>query len=166
LPSQLTTAADAMKGKVHPRTGHEHPDGEYRYSFTRSLTSALAGGGWGWVVNATTWTLYPRWSARARKISPPYQDSIPRLLAQSLHSVRYPGRGNVAAEGNDHDNLSPQFLWCDVYKHVTARRALRRDDRGGWRGGGQPPLAFGNKDSPSVHPSFHLNALIQFWSCK
>jgi hypothetical protein len=30
------------KGKVHPRTGHEGPEGEYMYSSTLSLTS----GGW------------------------------------------------------------------------------------------------------------------------
>ena len=33
------------KGKVHPRTGHEDPEGEYRYSSTLSLTSALDGVG-------------------------------------------------------------------------------------------------------------------------
>jgi hypothetical protein len=33
------------KGKGHPRTGHEGPEGEYRYSFTPSLTSALNGVG-------------------------------------------------------------------------------------------------------------------------
>jgi len=31
------------KGKVHPIAGHENPDGEYRYSCTLSLTSALDG---------------------------------------------------------------------------------------------------------------------------
>ena len=31
------------KGKVHPRKGHEGPEGEYRYSSTFSLTSALDG---------------------------------------------------------------------------------------------------------------------------
>jgi hypothetical protein len=34
------------KGKVLPRTGHEGPEGEYRYSSTLSLTSALDRGGW------------------------------------------------------------------------------------------------------------------------
>ena len=29
------------KGKVHPIAGHEGPEGEYRYSSTLSLTSAL-----------------------------------------------------------------------------------------------------------------------------
>jgi hypothetical protein len=33
------------KGKGHPRTGHEGPEGEYRYSTTLSLTSALDGVG-------------------------------------------------------------------------------------------------------------------------
>jgi hypothetical protein len=34
------------KVKVHPRTGHEVPEGKKRYSSTLSLTSALDGGGW------------------------------------------------------------------------------------------------------------------------
>jgi hypothetical protein len=33
------------KGKVHPRTGHEDPEGEERYSSSLSLTSALVGVG-------------------------------------------------------------------------------------------------------------------------
>jgi hypothetical protein len=32
--------------KVHPRTGHEGPKRESRYSFTLSLTSALDEDGW------------------------------------------------------------------------------------------------------------------------
>jgi hypothetical protein len=36
---------DRSKGKVHPRTGHEGPEGEKRYSSTLSLTSALDGVG-------------------------------------------------------------------------------------------------------------------------
>ena len=34
------------KGEVDPRTGHEGPEGEMRYSSTLSLTSALDRGGW------------------------------------------------------------------------------------------------------------------------
>jgi len=34
------------KGNVHPRTGHEGPEGEQRNSPTLSLTMALDGGGW------------------------------------------------------------------------------------------------------------------------
>jgi len=31
------------KGKGHPTTAHERPEGEYRYSSTLSLTSAIDG---------------------------------------------------------------------------------------------------------------------------
>jgi hypothetical protein len=34
------------KATVHPRSGHEGPEVEYRYSSTLSLTSALDGDGW------------------------------------------------------------------------------------------------------------------------
>jgi len=34
------------KGKGDPRTGHEGPEGEYKYSSTLSLTTALDGDGW------------------------------------------------------------------------------------------------------------------------
>jgi hypothetical protein len=34
------------KGKGHPRTGHEGPEGEYMYSYTLPSTSALDGRGW------------------------------------------------------------------------------------------------------------------------
>jgi hypothetical protein len=34
------------KYKVHPRTGHEGPEGLQMHSSTLSLTSALDGGGW------------------------------------------------------------------------------------------------------------------------
>jgi hypothetical protein len=33
-----------IKVKGHPRTGHEVPEGEYRFNPTRSLSSALGGG--------------------------------------------------------------------------------------------------------------------------
>jgi hypothetical protein len=34
-----------VNGNVHPRTGHEGPEGEEMYSSTLSLTSALDGAG-------------------------------------------------------------------------------------------------------------------------
>ena len=51
-------SCDKAKGNVHPITGHEDPEAEYRYSSTITLTSALDGGMW--VVNATPRPLYPR----------------------------------------------------------------------------------------------------------
>ena len=72
------------KGKVLPRTGHECPDGEQRYSSTLSLTLTLDGGGWstprpGRFTSGkeTRYPLYRRLggpqgrSRRLRKISPP-----------------------------------------------------------------------------------------------
>ena len=71
------------KGKVHPRTGHEGPEMEYRYNSTLSLTSALDGvGGQRHAPAAlpsgkTRYPLYRRLggpqgrSGRVRKIWPP-----------------------------------------------------------------------------------------------
>ena len=45
LSIKAKTQNKKVKGKVQPRTGHEGPEGEQRYSFTFSLTSALDGMG-------------------------------------------------------------------------------------------------------------------------
>ena len=70
------------KGEVHPRTGHEGPEREERYSSTLSLTSALDDVGGQSEAEAallpgkTRYTLYRRLggpqgrSGRVRKISP------------------------------------------------------------------------------------------------
>jgi hypothetical protein len=73
-----------VKGKRHPITGHEGPVGEYRYSCTLSLTSALYGVGVQHQAPAalppgkeTQYPLYKRLGGpqgrvgRLRKISPP-----------------------------------------------------------------------------------------------
>jgi hypothetical protein len=73
-----------LKGKVHPGTGHEGPEGEKRYSSTLSLTSALGEGGWSTPRpgrftsgKVTRYPLYRKLggpqgrSGRLRKISPP-----------------------------------------------------------------------------------------------
>jgi len=39
------TVSKVIKGKVHPRTGHESPKGEQIYNSTRPSTSALDRGG-------------------------------------------------------------------------------------------------------------------------
>ena len=41
--SRASPRQKQVKGKVHPRTSHEDPDGEWRYGYTRSLTSATDG---------------------------------------------------------------------------------------------------------------------------
>ena len=71
------------KGNVHPRTGHEGPEGYYRHSRTLSLPYALDGVGGQCHASAilppgkTQYSLYTRLgvlqdrSGRVRKISPP-----------------------------------------------------------------------------------------------
>jgi len=72
------------KGKVHPRTGHEGPGGDYMCNYTLSLTSVLEGmGGQRHTPAAsppgkTRYPLYRRQGGpqgrfgRVRKISPPW----------------------------------------------------------------------------------------------
>jgi hypothetical protein len=82
--STIPDNAHQEKGKVLPRTGHEGPEGEWRYSSTLSLTSALDEGGWSTPRPScftprkkTRYPLYRRLggpqgrSGRLRKISPP-----------------------------------------------------------------------------------------------
>ena len=80
-----------MKGKVHPKTGHEGLGRELRYSCTLSLTLVLDGGGWSKPRPAalhpgkTRYPLYRRLgrpqgrSGRVRKISPP-SGFVPRTV--------------------------------------------------------------------------------------
>jgi hypothetical protein len=77
------------KGKVHPRTGHEGPQGEKGYSSTLPLISALDGGGWSTpqpgrftpgkdpltIVLETGWAPGPVWTSAENLAS--HRDSIP-----------------------------------------------------------------------------------------
>ena len=77
------------KGKVHPITGHEDPEGEQMYSSTLPSTSALDGG---WVVNATPRQLYH-----------PGKDPVP--IVQEAGWA--PGQGWTGAENLAHrDSIS------------------------------------------------------------
>jgi hypothetical protein len=84
-----------MEGKVqvHPVIGHKGPEGEYRYSCTLSLTSALDGCGCSTPHpgrfthrKKTQYPLYrrqggpQRWSGRVRKILPPPLGFNPRTI--------------------------------------------------------------------------------------
>ena len=92
------------KGKGHPRTGHEGAEGEWRYSATLSLTSALDGvGGQRHAPAAlppgkTRYPLYRRlggpqgWSGRVWKILPTTGIRSPERPARgkSLYWLSYP----------------------------------------------------------------------------
>jgi len=56
LLSHAMSQQKTEKRQSSPVTGHEGSEGEYRYSFTSSLMSALDGGEG--VVNAMPWLLY------------------------------------------------------------------------------------------------------------
>jgi hypothetical protein len=87
--SKQHTQTHVHKGKVHPRTNHEGPEGQDRYSATLSLTLTLDGAGGQHhapttlPTGKTRYQLYRRLggprgrSGRVRKIFP-HRDSIPR----------------------------------------------------------------------------------------
>ena len=101
LTQQTTTYRHntERKGKVHPRTGHEDPEGEKMYTSSLSITSALDGGGWStprpgrFNPGKTRYPLYRRLggpqgrSGRVRKTSPPTESRSPdrRGSSQSLY---------------------------------------------------------------------------------
>jgi hypothetical protein len=79
-----------VKGKLHPGTGHEDPEGEWMYSSTPSLTSALDGVGGQSHASAalspgkTRYALYRGYAGRRAGLdgcgkSSPQRDSIPGL---------------------------------------------------------------------------------------
>ena len=94
------------KGKVHPRTGLQGPEMEWRYSSTFFFNF---GARWVWVVNATPRPLYPRerpgthctggWvgprgrSRQMRKISTPTGIRSPYhpVRSESLYRLSYSG---------------------------------------------------------------------------
>ena len=90
------------KGKIHPRTGHEGPEGKQRYRATLSLASALDGDGWsmprpgrfnpGKDVAVGSWVV-PRAGLDGHGKPRSHQDSIPDPPArsESLHRLRYTG---------------------------------------------------------------------------
>jgi hypothetical protein len=90
------------KGKIHPRTGHEGPEGEKRYNSTLSLTSALDGA-FGRrhapaalppeketlaIIQEAVWALGPVWtceeSLAATRIRPPDRPARSQPLYQNF----------------------------------------------------------------------------------
>ena len=95
----------ALKGKVHPRTGHEGPEGEQTYSSTLPSTSALDRGGWSTplpghftpgkdsvlIVQEAGWAPGPVWTG-AENLAPTGIRSLDRpARSESLYRLSYPG---------------------------------------------------------------------------
>jgi len=93
------------KGTVHPRTGHEDTEGEKRYSYTISLTSAKDGVGGQRHAPADSPLGKRRYplcrrlgglhslSGEVRKISPPpgFDPKTVQPVARRYYRLRYPG---------------------------------------------------------------------------
>jgi len=94
-----------LKGKAHPRTDHEGPEEEYRYSSTHSLTSALDKVGWSGhapaalllernsvpIVQKAGWAPESFWTGSAN-LAPTRIRSLHRPACnESLDRLRYSG---------------------------------------------------------------------------
>ena len=100
-----TTLHGKGKGKVHPRTGHEGPNGEQRYSSTLSFTSALDGNGWSTprpgrftpgkdpvpVVQEAGWAQGPVWTGAENLALTGIRSPDRPARSESLYRLSYPG---------------------------------------------------------------------------
>jgi hypothetical protein len=74
------------KGKLHPRTGHEGPEGEQKYNSTLSLTSAVDSGGWS--------------TPRPGRFTPAERDAVPTVQeAGCAPGPVWTGAENLASTG-------------------------------------------------------------------
>ena len=94
-----------VKDKVHPRTGHEGPEGEYKYSCTLSLTSALDGDGYSTpkpgrftpgkdavpTVQEAGWVPVQVWTSAENLAPTGIRSPDRRTRSVSLYRLRYPG---------------------------------------------------------------------------
>ena len=128
-----------VKVKFYPKTCHEGPEGEYGYSSTLSLTSALHGGGWSrprpsrFTPGDSLYPLYRRLGGsqglcgRERKI-----------LALSGFNPRTVRRRGDVLTGR-HLRKRDQLENPGVVGRIILRWILRRNDRGcelHWSGSG------------------------------
>jgi hypothetical protein len=85
--------------------GHEGPEGEYRYSSTLSLTSALDGGGWSSprsgpftpgndpvpIVQQGGWAPGPVWTDAENLVPSSFRTPDLQTSSESLYHRRHPG---------------------------------------------------------------------------
>jgi hypothetical protein len=131
----VQTRAVKVKVKVHPRTGHEGPEGEWMYCSTLSLTSALDRGGCSkpalaaLTAGKTRYPLYRRLggfqgrSGWKTKISPP--PGYDRLTVQLLTSP-YADHA-MESECNVKDRLNRSFHFSIYLKIIHSPWRWRQD---------------------------------------
>ena len=129
-----------LKGKGHPRTGHEGLDGEQWYSSTLYLTSALIGVGGQRHAPATLpsekdpvpilqeagWASGPVWTGAKNLTSTGIRSSDRSVRSESLYGLSYTGPNNelvytrrVYAETYD--------LFCTI-RHAVAQQGAVQED--------------------------------------
>jgi len=123
----MTGTSAHIKVKVHPRTDREGPDGEYRYSHTLSLTSALDGDGWSTprlgrfsagkdpvpIVQEVGWASGPVWTG-AENLAYSGIRSPDRLArSESQYRLSYPGPPSA-------------HLLIQIYKERPFNKAVSR----------------------------------------
>jgi hypothetical protein len=122
------------KGEVHPRTGHEGPEREQRYSSSLSLTSALDADGWSsprpgrFTPGKTRYPLYRRLGepqrryGRVRKISPPpgFDPRTVQPVAGRYTDCAIPARQRVCSHTHTRARRSPAEVQI---RHIGTRSA-------------------------------------------
>ena len=127
--------------KVHPRTGHEGPKWEWRYSSTLSLTTAIDGVGGQCQASDTLpprKTRYPLYrrvggpqerSGRVRETSPPPGFEPRTVRSQSLHRLRDPGPHqlniNVWKQNAEKYGHCKRKEWCRTWEICIIRNIMR-----------------------------------------
>ena len=114
----------AGKGKGHPTTGHEGPEGEQMYSSTLPSTSALDEGGWSaprpgrFTPGKDPYPLYRRLggpqgrSGRVRKILPPPGfDPQSRYTDRAMPAAVQQVRTVISTQQREEFGQLPQVEW-------------------------------------------------------
>jgi hypothetical protein len=115
------TGRECHSGEIRPRTGHEGPEGEYRYSSTLHNLGAR----WWWVVRAKPQPFYPR----ERDAVPMVQEAMSApgpawTGAENLSPAGHPGKvqnehrfSRIYLSGRYHHPFFPRSLTirCHLY---------------------------------------------------
>jgi hypothetical protein len=145
MASQQTAEGQQAEGEVCPRTGHEGPEGEERYSFIFFFN---LGARLGWVVNVTPRLLYPRypWNRRPDGPQGPYgrvrkgsfgwtvhyimksQQSHHGITANWSRSIGWTLHFIMKSQESDHS--TPENLWRSIGWTVPYIMKSQESDHG------------------------------------
>ena len=115
-----------VKGKVHPRTDHEGPDGEESYNSTLHLTSALdAVGSQRHAPGETMYPLYYQLLIRVKGKVHPRTDNEGPDGEERYNSTLHLTSALDAVGGQRHATaaLSPVKAWCPFYRRLGGTKS-------------------------------------------